>query len=129
MTSHGHHCPCNKNIKNQISAFYPEFKKISNLSDSERKKYLKSSSPCFLKFLTHCAGAVLRKDIELPISDYQKLKPFKNLLIDLQNQKLSLKKKKERFISKNKKGGFFALLPILASILGPILGKVIANNI
>jgi hypothetical protein len=129
MTAHGHHCPCSQTLKNQISTFYPELKNITKFSDKERKKYLKKSSPCFLKFLSHCAGAVLRKDIELPTIDYEKLKPFKHLLLELQNQKISLKKKKDRFISKTKKGGFFALLPIFASILGPILGKVIANHL
>jgi hypothetical protein len=129
MTSHGHHCPCNQKLKNQISTFYPELKNITKLNDLERKKYLKNSSPCLLKFLSHCTGAILRKDIELPPADYEKLKPFKDLLLKFQNQKISLKKKKEEFFQKNKKGGFFALLPILASILGPILGKVISEHI
>jgi hypothetical protein len=101
-------------------------KNITKLSDQERKNYFKKSSPCFLKFLSHCTGAILRKDIELPSKDYEKLKPFKNLLLDFQNQKISLKKKKEKFT--NKKGGFLTLLPILASILGPILGKVISEH-
>lgn len=127
MTSHGHHCPCSQNLKNQISTFYPDLKNITKLSDQERKKYLKKTSPCFLKFLSQCSGAILRKDIELPPIDYEKLKPFKNLLLEFQNQKVSLKKKKEKVL--NKKGGFFALLPILASILGPILGKVISEHI
>ena len=126
MTSHGSHCPCTFPLRGQISTFAPA---LNLLAQSGRKKrqILKTASPCFIKFLSNCAGAILRKDIELPQSGYDLLKKHKKLLLYLNSKRNSIKRKKFAFLSK--KGGFFAFIPILASVLAPILGKLVADHI
>jgi hypothetical protein len=126
MTSHGSKCPCSYPLKSQISTFVPTLNALSN-AGRKKRKLLANASPCFVKFLSSCAGAVLRKDIELPASGYEQLKKHKKLLVYLNSKRNSLKRKKFAFLSK--KGGFFAFIPILASLLAPLLGKLVADHI
>ena len=113
---------CNLPIKKQIKVFYPTIKKISTARTHPKKlKLFATNKPrCLINFLQKCGEAVLRKDIELEPEQYQKLKPYKDQLVQLSNPKISLRKKLIAF--KNKSGGFLGpLLTILASIVGNTL--------
>jgi hypothetical protein len=126
MTTHGPQCPCSFPLKSQISTFVPALNTLA-AAGKKKRKLLANASPCLVKFLSNCAGAILRKDIELPPSGYEQLKKHKKLLVYLNSKRNSLKRKKFAFLSK--KGGFFAFIPILASLLAPLLGKFIASHI
>jgi hypothetical protein len=109
-------CPCDLPIPQQIQHFIPQLKQISRAKDFKTKKKLFLQSPeCLSKFISECSGALLRRDIELPIKQYAKLKPFKKNLLYLAHPKISRKQKIKTFLSK--KGGQFGLIPLLGGIL------------
>jgi len=119
-------CPCSFPIKKQIAFFQPHLSKIGRSRGFGKKRELFQQAPkCLTNFISSCAGAILREDIELPKNQLQKLKKFKNILIQLADKK-SLKKKQDLF---NKKGGAFPFIPVLASILGNIAIPYIADKI
>lgn len=108
-------CSCELPIKEQIKEFLPIIQRISKAKTFKEKKLIfDKHGKCLTKFLSECSGAILREDIKLP--SYKKLKGFKPTLLQLADPSISLKKKSLLF-GKKKTGGFFALLPILGSIL------------
>ena len=119
MTRHGgknKNCPCNLPIQRQIQLFTPYLKKISKAKDlKEKRKLFRQQPKCLTKFISECSGALLRRDIELPLNKYKKLKPFKNNLIYLSHPKVKQADKIKAFLSK--KGGFLSLIPIIGGIL------------
>lgn len=117
MTRHGKNsCPCDLPIQQQIQHFIPYLKQISRAKDFKTKKKLFLQQPkCLSKFISECSGALLRRDIELPIAKYKKLKNHKNNLLYLSHPKIKNSDKIKSFLSK--KGGFLTLIPIIAGIL------------
>lgn len=112
---HNKLCKCNEPIEKQIQHFTPIIKKIAKTPNKQNKKILFNSIPkCLTKFISHCSGAILRRDIELPEKQYKQLKKHKKQLIFLADPKKSDKEKTDKFL---KKGGFLSLLPILGTIL------------
>jgi hypothetical protein len=119
MWKHKLNCPCNSSIKKQIAIFLPYLKKISNAKTTDKKQQLYKQAPqCFTKFIGHCASAILRGDIELHENQYKKLKKYKTLLLELSDDKKSLKHKINSALKKT--GGALPLIPILGSILANI---------
>jgi hypothetical protein len=118
MKHGGKNCPCSLPIKKQIKTFYPYLKKIGGSKTFAKKQELFKTAPkCLTKFISNCAGAILREDIKLPQETLKKLKRHKNILIEL-DKKTSLSKKQKQFF--DKKGGAFPLIPIIASLLGNV---------
>lgn len=130
MSRHGgkkQNCPCKLPLEKQIQHFTPKLKTIGRANDFKTQKKLFQHSPeCFSKFLSECSGALLRRDIELPIKQYSKLKPFKQKLLFLSNPKISKKRKINAFLTK--KGGFLGLIPIVAEILATTVLPFIINK-
>lgn len=120
-------CVCKKNILKQIHEYLPFLKQLAAAKPSKRTVLLENAPACFFNFVSMCSGAILRNDLELSPKGYDTLKPYTNLLLYLNNKRHSLKRKKAAFLSKH--GGFFPFIPILASILGPIFGKLISEHI
>ena len=109
-------CPCNLPIEQQIKYFAPYIKRLGKTSNVQlRKKQFKKFPKCLTQFISECAGAILRRDVELTPHQYQRLSPFKNQLIFLSKSKPSIEQKREQFLTT--KGGFLSILPILGSIL------------
>jgi hypothetical protein len=118
MTRHGskQNCPCKLPIQQQIQQFLPLLRSIARAKDFKDKKKIFLRAPkCISKFLSECAGAILRRDIELPIKQYKKLKPFKQNLLLLSHPKIPKKEKVNSFLLK--KGGQFGLIPLIGGIL------------
>lgn len=121
-------CPCKLSLKKQIQTFLPRLKKISNAKTlSAKKKLFREAPACFTKFVSHCASAILRGDIELPARTYAQLKKYKKLLLDLSDEKIRLESKIGKFL--NKRGGAFPLLPILARVLTNVVVPFIIDKI
>lgn len=119
MWKHKSNCPCNSSIKKQIAIFLPYLKKIANAKTTAKKQQLYKQAPqCFTKFIGHCASAILRGDIELHENHYRKLKKYKTLLLELSDDKKSLKHKINSALKKT--GGALPFIPILGSILANI---------
>lgn len=118
MTRHGKktQCPCTLPIQQQIQHFIPYLNQIKRAKDFKTKKKLFLQKPkCLTKFLSECSGALLRRDIELPLNKYKKLRPHKNKLLFLSSPKIKQSTKIKSFL--NKKGGFLSLIPIIGTIL------------
>lgn len=118
MPRHGKQtkCPCTLPIQQQIQHFIPYLKQITRAKDFKTKKKLFLQKPkCLTKFLSECSGALLRRDIELPLNKYKKLRPHKNNLILLSHPKVKQADKIKFFLKK--KGGFLSLIPIIGTIL------------
>ena len=124
---HSSPCGCKKPLIEQIKTYLPFLKKLRKASKTEQIKIIKKAPACFLKFITECSGAILRKDIELPKQGYKSLKKYTDILLYLNNKRHSLKRKHSAFNSKH--GGFLPFLPLLAGVLAPIFGKLIAEHI
>lgn len=121
-------CPCYKSIKKQIEIFIPLLKKLSSAKTPRARKALFNEAPiCFTKFISHCASAILRGDIELPSKTYAKLKKFKNLLLRLSDRKIRVNDKTASFLKT--KGGAFPFIPILTSILANVALPYILNKV
>jgi hypothetical protein len=121
-------CPCNLSITKQIKYFLPFLKKISKAKDIKTKRKLFKSAPeCLTKFISECSGALLRRDIELPITKYKRLKPFKKSLLYLSDTKHKLKNKTNAFLKK-RGGQLFSLLPILGTLLANTVLPLIVDK-
>jgi hypothetical protein len=72
------------------------------------------------------AKAFLDKDVEFKKSVYPQFKPFQNTLVNLAGNNTSLKNKRDFLL---KRGGQLGLLPLLASVVGPIIGEWIGKKV
>jgi hypothetical protein len=118
---HFEDCPCKKPLEEQVNKVWPYINRAKRLKGSKLKFFLKNINHCILNFISHSCRAVCHGAIELPTSGKKKLRRFKNLLAKLNIKKRSAKKKRSLLLSQ--KGGGFPFIPILASVLGPLIGR------
>jgi len=122
---HSKYCPCSENIKVQSEFFGGAINELANSPPKKRVGLIAKASPCFIKYLSHCACGILMGHIKVTKKKLKELAKEKPLLIKLVTPKLSLNKKRKLFM-KEQKGGF---LSILAGIASAALSSIIGNRI
>lgn len=96
---------------------------LYHASPQKRKDILAHSSPDFLQALCEIALNLLKGNIPLSGSQYQKLKRQKKIIRLLADKKTSLNRKRQ--VLKKQTGGFlFPLLSAAVPILGNLLGGI-----
>jgi len=124
---HSKDCPCNENIKVQSEFFGKTINKLAHSSPKKRFGLIAKASPCFIKYLSHCACGILKGHIKLTKKKLKELRKEKKVLMKLVTPKLSLGKKKQ-LLMKEQIGGFLGVLAGIASAtLSSIIGNQIAN--
>lgn len=122
---HSHVCPCNENVKTQTKFYSGLMEKLGRGNNRVRKRLIKSSDPCFIRYLSRCAHGVLSSHIKLPRKEYSSLSGTKPLLLKLVNKSKSIAKKR-KLLQEQIGSGFFPLLAgIAASVIGNLINKVI----
>jgi hypothetical protein len=118
-------CPCHLTLKQRVASFSPHFTTLQNLQNKDLRRYCKNISICHMRHLFFCAKAFLDKDIELERSIYPQFNKYQNALIQLGSRNISLKQKRDYLL---KRGGQLGLIPLLASVVGPIIGEWVAKK-
>jgi hypothetical protein len=122
---HSHVCPCNENVKTQTEFYSGILDKLGQGNTALRKRILKSSDPCFIRYLSRCAHGVLSSHIKLPKKEYSRLNGSKPLLLKLVSKSKSITKKR-KLLQDQIGGGFFSLLGgIAAAVIGNLINKAI----
>jgi hypothetical protein len=104
------------------------------MNGSARKAYLKHCSHDFIDCICECTKNLLHGNVPVTAAQYRKLKPYKQVLRRLSDNKLSNKKRRQLLVKQ--KGGFLGfLLGPVASALGPlvsaassVIGSLINRN-
>lgn len=105
-----------------VKKFLPVIKNYKKLSKEEKSKYLKNTS--FAKCVCEICLNLIKGVVPIKEAHKQKLRRHSNII-----RKLTRKIKKKNFINKKKviqTGGAF--LPLLFSIVAPILTKLISGQ-
>lgn len=114
--------------RQRVSEILPELKRLSRLSDKDRRKYIKTCSGSFVDCVCECVRNLLKGRVPLKAKQLKALRRYKRLI-----RKISLKKtprgERRRLLQT---GGFFpALLPPLisgiASLLSPAVGYLFSR--
>jgi len=105
-------------MKRQLRKFLPILEFIDGLSDKERQKYLRYSSPSLIKFIADLCYNVLLGKLTLKKHILSKLKPHRKQIEKICAEGISLKRRKQIFMKKN----FFSvavspLIPVLLEIV------------
>ena len=97
--------------------------KLADASRNERKKLLKNASEEQLKGLFEICLNIIRGNVPMEKSDFQRLKRHKNTLSTLASHKVPMYKKRR---IANQKGGF---LGSVAAFALPVLAQLITNKL
>lgn len=122
-------CICEgKSVKERFAHFSQAFKEILGANPGKRRSILKKSLPCFTRLICEACLNILKGNLKLPESHYQKLRPHKRFLLSLSKPAVSLSKKKDILIKKKGGAAFLAALaPIALSALSGFLGQTLAK--
>ena len=102
----------------------PLFRALYHATPQKRKDILNHCSPDFLQALCEIALNILKGNIKLTPSQYQKLNKQKKVLRLLADKRSGLKRK--QLALKSQGGGFILpILTALAPIIGDLLGGII----
>lgn len=124
---HSHVCPCNENVKTQTKFYSGILEKLERGNTALRKRIIKSSDPCFIRYLSRCAHGVLSSHIKLPKKEYSRLNGSKPLLLKLVSKSKSIAKKR-KILQDQVGGGLFTILGgIAAAVVGNLINKAINN--
>lgn len=94
---------------------------LVSLPKKERNKLLKSIHKSCIDSLRDCCRNILFNEIPIKADQKQKLQVYKAKLRAVANPKVGSEQVRKHFQT----GGFFqALIPVLASIVGPILSSL-----
>ena len=94
---------------------------LTLLPKRQRNKLLRKVDKSCIDSLRDCCGYILQGHVPLNLTNKRKLKPYKSKLRAAANPKIGSTKARKHF----QFGGFFqALIPVLASILGPIISTL-----
>lgn len=107
-------------MSRRVKQFAKTLRRLSRLSESEKKRWLKSNlNKDFVHCICECAQNLLRGKVPLNKKQKSALIRRKKNLRELVRRKVSLEKKKKII----QRGGFLgALLGPIVSILGGLLG-------
>ncbi len=90
---------------------------------TQRKAMLSSVGNDIIKALSEASYNTLRGNIPLSSAQFRRLKKHKQMMRTMAHKSISLREKRRLLV--NQKGGFLpALIPILASTVGGILGNI-----
>lgn len=124
---HSARCPCNEHIRTQTQYFAPTVERLTKVDDEKKqRKLLRKCDPCFIRYIGRCADGILRTCVKLKQSDYDQLKPAKQLLLKLAHPYITLKKKRK--LLRNQNGGAFPFLSVLGSLVTSIIGDLIVRR-
>ena len=97
-------------------------KSLSILPKKQRNKLLRKVDKSCIDSLRDCCRNILQGQVPLNPKHKRKLKPYKNRLRAAANPKIGSNKVRKHF----QFGGFFqALIPVLASLIGPIISNLV----
>ena len=97
-------------------------KRLSNLPRNQRNKLLQKINKDCIDCLRDCCLNILRGNIPLKSKNKEKLRRYKTKIRAAANKKIVSSKVQRRF----QFDGFFeALMPVLASLIGPIISNFI----
>ena len=99
---------------------------ISNIPVKDRKRLLATADRDFIETCRDCCVNILEGRVNIPPKSLQKLHRHKAIVRRLgRKNRVSLKAGRELL----QKGGFFAaLLPILSSLIGPVLSGIFGQK-
>jgi hypothetical protein len=128
---HQETCVCQLDSFSKTKYFLPQLQQFRRLNRSNQIEFLKKTDICFIRYLSECCDAVLRKVIRLPNKVYHKLKKHKKDLLFFANRRPSYRRKRGRLIEQ--RGGFIQfLLPALASSIvalgSNLIGSLLHNQ-
>lgn len=117
-------CLCDKSLKERVTHYLTDLKKLNSAKPSVRVMMLKTADDCLIKLLCEVALNVLKGNLQLEEPQYKKLRPHKRLLLYVAKPAVSLNNRRKAFLKK--KGGILpVLLPALISALaGYALNKL-----
>ena len=97
-------------------------KSLTILPKKQRNKLLRKVDKSCIDSLRDCCKSILQGEIPLNPSNKRRLKPYKNKLRAAANPKIGSNRARKHF----QFGGFFqALIPVLASVIGPIISSLV----
>ena len=89
-------CACaGKSVAEKFALFKSQLEGLIKGTPKRRSELLKKGSPCFVKLLCEVALNILKGNIVLPLSEYEELKPYKELILLLCEKNVSLEKKQK----------------------------------
>lgn len=87
----------------------------------QQKALLEKSPDGLVRAIAQCCEQALKGEVPLNGQQYQHLKRHKQKVRKLARRGVSLKTKRKIL---TQKGGFGPLIPLLASVVGPLVGKL-----
>lgn len=119
-------CTCKgKSVEERFQYFEKDLQAFQSGNQKRRREILETADPCFIKLLCEVAVNILKENIQLPESQYEILKPHKQLLLKICSRALSLKRKRK--ILQKAIGAFlYQILPgIITAVVGHTLIKIV----
>lgn len=121
-------CTCSKSVFDRMSEFEPFLKELKRAPPSKRVLLLEGAPSCLIRLLCECGLNILRGNLKLKKTQYERLKPYKATLLKLSKPFTHLKEKREDLLKK--KGGVLpVLIPIVLSALASFAGEAIAKAV
>lgn len=105
----------------RLQKFLPLLKKLNKIRPQKRKELVEAAEDDLIICLCECAKNTLNSSVPLNNTQFKRLGQHKNILRQLVNKNVSLKKKKRAIIRQG--GGF--LLPLIAPILAAVVQGLI----
>jgi len=105
---------CRINMSERVRRNLPTLRSVHRMNEPARKQFIKTCHPDFLECLCECSKNLLKGNIPLNSSQFNKLRRYKKVLRTLATKKASNKTRRKLL----QKGGFLPLL------IGPALGLV-----
>jgi hypothetical protein len=125
---HPRGCVCFKDSRTRTQHYLPQLRLIARQRKANKRDVIEASKPCVIKFIGQCCHALLKKYIQLPSENYNKLKKYRDDILYIASAKTNLRQKRARLIEK--RGGFLPfLIPALTSSLVSIGSQLISQLI
>ena len=111
-------------IKNQMDVF--NFLISKYCTRANQNDIIRRAKPELINKIVECVLNILNGKVKITDSDFQKLKPYKNLFRKLLEKKIKISNKKKLIIQR---GGFLQIiLPAIISAVGTIISSLISNK-
>lgn len=113
----GRACICKgMSLKERFEYFEPKLWEFQNADINTRKEILNKAHPCLIQLICEIALNILKENIVLPEDQYERLKPYKRMLLNLCQPGRTLKQRKKVLL--RALGGF--LPKVLPSVLSAV---------
>lgn len=120
-------CVCKGlSVKERFDYFEPQLREFQDGGIDQRKEVLNKAHPCMIQLICEMGLNILKENILLSEHQYERLKPYKRMLLRLCHPGKSLKQRKKILIKAI--GGFLPkVLPAVLSAVSAYAGQALAK--